>query len=171
EGLPARPGADDGARLRQRGARQPAQHCDDAAQDVRGAQLCAARRARSRAALAGYVSRAGCFIEPSAAAYLIGMVGTELRRLSSEADKLVNYVGGKGRIGRAEIDELVRYSREHSNFELTDAIIAGNRKRALELLDHILANPPENPQTLAVMLVGAIASNYRKMLAAKELMR
>ncbi|HZS07568.1 MAG TPA: DNA polymerase III subunit delta [Blastocatellia bacterium] len=121
--------------------------------------------------LADYVSRAGCFIEPSAAAYLIGMVGTELRRLSSEADKLVNYVGGKGRIGRAEIDELVRYSREHSNFELTDAIIDGNRKRALELLDHILANPPENPQTLAVMLVGAIASNYRKMLAAKELMR
>ncbi len=121
--------------------------------------------------LAEYVSRARCFIEPSAAAYLIGMVGTELRLLTSEADKLINYIGGKGRIGREEIDELVRYSREHSNFELTDAIIEGNRKRALELLDHIFANPAEPPQTLAVMLVGAIAGNYRKMLLAKVLMQ
>src|ERR1051326_3912916 len=48
---------------------------------------------------ADYVSRAGCFIEPAAAAYLIGMVGTDLRRLTSELDKAIAYVGGKGRIG------------------------------------------------------------------------
>jgi DNA polymerase-3 subunit delta len=121
--------------------------------------------------LTDYVSRAGCFIEQSAAAYLIGMVGTDLRRLASEADKLVNYIGGQGRIGREEIDELVRYTREHSNFELTDAIIDGNRKRALELLEHIYASASENPQTQSLMILGAIASQYRKLMMAKELIR
>jgi len=121
--------------------------------------------------VADYFSRAGCFIEQSAAGYLVGMVGTELRRLAAEADKLIAYVGGKGRITREEIEALVRYSREHSNFELTDAILDGDRKRALTLLDHIFANPSEPPQTLGPLILGAIASNYRKMLAAKELIR
>jgi DNA polymerase-3 subunit delta len=119
----------------------------------------------------GYVARAGCFIEQSAAAYLVGMVGVDLQRLVAELDKLIAYMGGKGRISKTEIDELVRYSREHSNFELTDAIIDGERRRALTLLDHIFANPAEPPQSLAIMILGAIASNYRRMLAAKELMR
>src|SRR5262249_61381141 len=76
-----------------------------------------------------YVSRAGCFIEPQAAAYVVGMVGVELMRLSTELDKLINYVGEKGRIGNPEIDELVLNSRKHSNFELTDAILEGDRRR------------------------------------------
>jgi DNA polymerase-3 subunit delta len=118
-----------------------------------------------------YVSRSSCFIEPQAAAYLVGMAGVDLQLLSSELDKLINYVGAKGRIGREEIDELVRNSREHSNFELTDAILDGDRRRALNLLDRIYANSSESPQSLSLMILGAIASQYRKLLAAKELMR
>jgi DNA polymerase III subunit delta len=117
-----------------------------------------------------YVARDGRFIEPQAAAYLVGMVGVDLTRLSAELDKLVNYVGEKGRIGKPEIDELVLNSREHSNFELTDAILDGDRRRALNLLDRIYANASERPETLSLMILGAIASNYRKTLAAKELM-
>ncbi|MCI0338718.1 MAG: DNA polymerase III subunit delta [Acidobacteria bacterium] len=117
-----------------------------------------------------YVMRAGYSIDPASAAYLVGMAGVDLMRLSTELDKLMAYVEENGRITRTEIDQLVRYSREHSNFELTDAILDGDRRRALTLLDHIFANPPEPPQTLALLILGAIASNYRKMLAAKELM-
>ncbi len=117
-----------------------------------------------------YVARAGAFIEPQAAAYLVGMVGVDLTRLSTELDKLINYVGEKGRIGKPEIDSLVLNSRERSNFELTDAILDGDRRRALNLLDRIYANASERPETLSLMILGAIASNYRKMLAAKELM-
>lgn len=118
-----------------------------------------------------YVTRAGCFIEPQSAAYLIGMIGVDLMRLSTELDKLISYAGEKGRIGTPEIDALVRNSREHSNFELTDAILDGDRRRALKLLDRIYANGSERPETLSLLILGAIASNYRKMLAAKELMR
>lgn len=47
----------------------------------------------------------------------------------------------------------------------------GDRKRSLKLLDHIFANPAEPPQTLALLILGAIASNFRRMLLVKELMR
>jgi DNA polymerase III subunit delta len=118
-----------------------------------------------------YVARSGRLIEPQAASYLVGTVGVDLMRLSTELDKLINYAGEKGRIGKPEIDELVLNSREHSNFELTDAILDGDRRRALTLLDRIYANASERPETLSLMFLGAIGSNYRKMLAAKDLMR
>jgi len=120
--------------------------------------------------VADYLSRAGSRIDLAEANYLVGMVGTDLGRLANEADKLVSYVGGKGPIERADIDNVVRYSREHSNFDLTDAIVDSDRQRALRLLDHIFRDLPEPPQTLAVMILGAIGSAYRRMLAAKELM-
>lgn len=118
-----------------------------------------------------YVSRSGAMIDPAAAAYLVGTVGTDLRRLSSEADKLIAYLGGRGRITRREIEEVVRHSREHSNFELTDAIAEGDRRKALIVLDRIFSNPAEAPATLAIMIVGAIGATYRRMLASKDLMR
>lgn len=120
-----------------------------------------------------YVSQAGAYIDPSAAAYLVGMVGADLQRLTNELDKLLTYIGnkdGKGRITQTDIDELVQYAHEHSNFELTDALLEGNRKSAIELLDRIFETSGEAPQSLSLMLLGAIASNYRRMLAAKELM-
>jgi len=118
-----------------------------------------------------YVTRAGCLMDVSAAAYLVGMAGADLMRLTTEADKLIAYVGAKGRITQDEIDELVRHSREHSNFELTDAIVEGDRVKALKLLHRIFENASESPQSLSLMILGAIASNYRKMLGAKELMK
>jgi DNA polymerase III subunit delta len=123
--------------------------------------------------VADYVARAGAYIDPSAASYLVGLVGTDLRRLANELDKLINYLGGgegRARITQAEIDELVQYSHERSNFELTDALLDGNRRRALQLLDQIFETSDERPETLSLMLLGAVASNYRRMLLAKELM-
>ncbi len=118
-----------------------------------------------------YVTRSGGAIDTASAAYLIGMIGVDLMRLSMELDKLLAYVGEKGRITQDEIDLLVRHSREHSNFDLTDAIVDGDRKKALNLLHRIFDNASENPQSLSLMILGAIASNYRRMLGAKELMK
>jgi DNA polymerase III subunit delta len=118
-----------------------------------------------------YARRAGSSLDRATAAYLVGMAGADLMRLVNELDKLMAYVGYERSITRTDIDELVRYSREHSNFELSDAILDGDRKRAVQLLDHIFANPAEPPQTLSLLILGAIASTYRRMLLAKELMR
>jgi DNA polymerase-3 subunit delta len=118
-----------------------------------------------------YVAQAGSMIDPATASYLVGTIGVELSRLATELDKLPAYSGEHGEITKAEIDNLVRYSREHSNFELTDAILDGNRSRALALLDRIYSNSSESPSSVPLLMLGAIASNYRKMLAVKELMQ
>ena len=52
-----------------------------------------------------------------------------------------------------------------SNFELTDDLITGNRQRALETLRRLLDDGTE-----PVLLIGLIASNYHRLLLAKELM-
>ena len=117
-----------------------------------------------------YVARAGASIDSATAAFLVGMVGTELQQLSTELDKLITYVGEHGRIARQDVETLVRYSREHSNFELTDALLEGNRKRALTLLEHIFENISDK-QGLALMILGAIARSYRNLLICKELMQ
>jgi DNA polymerase III subunit delta len=118
-----------------------------------------------------YARNNGCVMDVSDATYLIGTVGVELQRLTSELDKLICFVGGKGRISKTEIEELVVHTREHSNFELTDAILDGKRERALRLLGHIFDNPPEPQQTLAILMLGAIARSFRNLLLSKELMR
>ena len=116
-----------------------------------------------------YVTRGGGSIDSATAAFLVGMVGTELQQLATELDKLITYVGAGRRITRQEVELLVRYSREHSNFELTDALLEGHRKRALTLLEHIFENISDK-QGLSLMILGAIARSYRNLLIAKELM-
>ncbi len=118
-----------------------------------------------------YVQTNGAAIDASGAAYLVGMVGTDLQRLTTELDKLIAYVQGKGRITPAEIDELVRHSREHSNFELSNAVLDNQRESALRLLSHLFDNPAEPPQTLAIMLVGLLAKTFRNHLIAKDMMK
>lgn len=124
-----------------------------------------------------YAARAGCDLDVSTASGLVTTVGVNLTRLVGELEKLINYVrdpsaraGTPTRITRAEIDLLVRYTHEHSNFELTDAIIAGERKRALQLLDRLYTNADESAQSLSLMIVGAIAVNYRRLIIAREMM-
>ena len=68
-------------------------------------------------------------------------------------------------INRRAIEELVPRAREHTNWELWDAVLSRDRKRALRLAQRLLDDGAE-----PVMLVGMLASLYRKMLSAKELM-
>ncbi len=111
-----------------------------------------------------YLKQRGCSIEPAALGHLIGLVGTRLTRLVNELEKLAAYASG-GPINTSAIEQLVSRAREHTNWELSDAVLARDRKRAMRLAQRLLADGSE-----PVMLVGMLASLYRKMLAAKELM-
>jgi DNA polymerase-3 subunit delta len=63
------------------------------------------------------------------------------------------------------VDALVGRSRELSNFELTDRLIARDRRRALETLSKLLDDGAE-----PVMLIGLLASSYHRLALAKDLM-
>ena len=97
--------------------------------------------------------------------HLIALVGTSVRQLAAELDKLSVAALPGGRVTLELIDALVARSRELSNFELTDHLVARDRKRALQTLRRLLDDGAE-----PVMLVGLLASNYRRLALAKELM-
>jgi DNA polymerase III subunit delta len=111
-----------------------------------------------------YLKRRDCRIEPGALGHLIGLLGTKMSRLACELDKLAAYAGG-GFVNNDVVDQLVPRVREHSSFELWDAILDRDRKRALRLTERLL-----NDGTEPLMIVGALAGLYRRFLAAKELM-
>ena len=96
---------------------------------------------------------------------IVALVGSDVRTLSNELDKLGCAALSSGRITIKMIDELTGRSRELSNFELTDHLIARNRKSAMQTLHRLLDDGVE-----PVMLIGLIASNYHRLALAKDLM-
>ncbi|HEX8129366.1 MAG TPA: DNA polymerase III subunit delta [Pyrinomonadaceae bacterium] len=96
---------------------------------------------------------------------IIALVGTSVRRLVNELDKLATAALPGGHVSMDLVDALVGRSREMSNFELTDHLIAKDRKGALRTLRRLLDDEAE-----PVMLLGLIASNYHRLALAKELM-
>jgi len=97
---------------------------------------------------------------------LIRLVGTDVQTLFNELEKLASAAASSGdRITLDLVDELIGRSRELSNFELADHLMAGNRKRALETLHRLLEDGAE-----PVMLVGLIAGNYHRLALGKHLL-
>lgn len=96
---------------------------------------------------------------------IISLVGSDVQTLSNELDKLASAAATTGRITPDFVDELIGRSRELSNFELGDHLLAGNRKKALETLHRLLEDGAE-----PVMLVGLIAGNYHRLALGKHLL-
>ena len=96
---------------------------------------------------------------------IIRLVGTDVQTLFNELDKLASAAADTGRITLELVDDLIGRSRELSNFELGDHLLAGNRKRALETLHRLLEDGAE-----PVMLVGLIAGNYHRLALGKHLL-
>lgn len=110
-----------------------------------------------------FLRRRGCRIEPMALDHLIALLGTGVARLVSELEKLAAYAEG-GFVNDSAIQELVPRVREHTGFELWDAVMDRDRKRAMRYIKRMLDDRAE-----PVMLVGSLAGLYRRLLVAKEL--
>lgn len=98
--------------------------------------------------------------------HLVGLVGDNVRRLTNEIEKLAVAALPDHLITFELVESLVPDSRELSNFDLTDSLIAKNKTRALQILKKILDDGAE-----PLMLLGLIASNFRRLFMSKELMR
>jgi len=97
---------------------------------------------------------------------IVRLVGTNLQTLSSELDKLAAAALETRQITMELVDQLIDRSRELSNFDLGDQLVAGDRRRALETLHRLLED-----DVPAVMLLGLIASNYHRLALGKELLK
>jgi DNA polymerase III subunit delta len=96
---------------------------------------------------------------------LVRLIGTDVQTLFTELDKLASAALETKRITLELVDDLIGRSRELSNWELGDHLVAGNRKRALETLHRLLEDGAE-----PVMLVGLIAGNYHRLALGKQLL-
>lgn len=97
---------------------------------------------------------------------IVRLGGTDLQTLNSELEKLSAAALETHTITMQMVDDLIGHSRELSNFELGDQLIAGDRRRALLTLHHLIED-----NVAPVMLIGLIASNYHRLALAKELMK
>ena len=96
---------------------------------------------------------------------IIALAGPGTRRLSNELKKLATAAVETKEITPEVVDALVGRSRELSNFELTDQLLARDARKALRTLRTILEDGAE-----PLMLLGLVASHYHRLLLAKELM-
>lgn len=112
------------------------------------------------------VSAGGHAIERDAVVYLVELVGHSITALEHELDKAMLYVGPGGRIDTRVLEGLTGRSREHSVFELTDALVKRRAGAAVRVLNRLL-DDGEHPLRLLPM----VAWITRQLVIAHDLSR
>ncbi|HET7090077.1 MAG TPA: DNA polymerase III subunit delta [Anaerolineae bacterium] len=103
-------------------------------------------------------------IDRKAASKLAQVIGSDLRRLDSEIQKLITYVNAARPIGEDDVARLVSPSIEANIFDLVDALGRRDGRRAMGEL-HRLLDLGENSLGLLAM----ITRQFRLLIQIKEL--
>jgi DNA polymerase III subunit delta len=109
----------------------------------------------------------GIRIDPDAARELVDALGADMMLVSSELEKLLLYATGRGRITLGDVETMVLAAKQRSLYELTDAISARDRVRALALL-HGLLNSSDAGEDAAIGHLYMLARTFRQMLVILE---
>ena len=124
---------------------------------------------------------AGNRLEPDAARELADALGADMMLVASELEKLLLYasgragvptdrsssVGGSSRITLGDVETMVLSAKQRTLYELTDAISARDRVRALALL-HGLLNSSDAGEDSAIGHLYMLAKTFRQMLVILE---
>ncbi len=105
--------------------------------------------------------------DPDAARELVDSLGSDMMLIASEFEKLLLYVEGKDRVGLGDVETMVLAAKQRSLYELTDAISAKDRPRALALL-HGLLNASDGGEDAAIGHLYMLARTFRQMLIISE---
>ncbi len=80
----------------------------------------------------------GFSIDSDGSAMLAEFVGTDLREVQNELEKLYSYAGGRKTLTTGDIQAVSGMTRELSLYELHHAMGARNAKKTMEILDRLL---------------------------------
>ena len=97
---------------------------------------------------------------------LVDALGGDMMMISNELEKLILYVGEKKRITLGDVETMVLAAKQRSLYELTDAISAKDRVRALEVLDAILSTGDGDEAAIGHLYM--LAKTFRQMLVILE---
>ena len=106
-------------------------------------------------------------VDADAARELVDALGADMMMVSSELEKLLLYASGRGRITLGDVETMVLGAKQRSLYELTDAISAKDRARALALL-HGLLNSSDAGEDAAIGHLYMLARTFRQMLVILE---
>jgi DNA polymerase-3 subunit delta len=110
---------------------------------------------------------ADTIVDSDAARELADALGADMLCIRSELEKLLLYTLGRGRITLGDVETMVLGAKQRSLYELTDAISARNRARALALL-HGLLNSSDGAEDSAIGHLYMLARTFRQMLVILE---
>ncbi len=109
------------------------------------------------------LTRVGKAISPAALDRMYARSGKELRRLHSELDKLIGYMGARSEISVEDVESVFSDFHEASLFDLNNAIRTGDLAKCLPALHENLRMVDHPLQTL-----GIIAGEIRRLMMARE---
>jgi DNA polymerase-3 subunit delta len=109
----------------------------------------------------------GVRMDPDAARELVDALGADMMMIASEMEKLLLYTLGRGRITLGDVETMVLGAKQRSLYELTEAISARDRARALALLQGLL-NSSDAGEDAAIGHLYMLARTFRQMLVILE---
>lgn len=103
-------------------------------------------------------------VRSEVASYIVENIGTELYPLYRELEKLQTYVKRERSIKLEDVDLLILGSEQFGPFDLDDAMLARNYRKAVRVTEAMIEEGVEPLQIL-----GKLASLWRKLFASKQL--
>lgn len=97
-------------------------------------------------------------------AYMVRNSGENIELLSADTEKLIAYLGGKGKVTVEDIDAICSKVSEVKVFDMVNAMISGNSEHALEIYRNLL-NLNESP----FMILSLISRQFRIILKSKSM--
>src|SRR6201996_7335004 len=109
----------------------------------------------------------GMKFDPDAARDLADALGADMMLISSELEKLMLYAFDRKRITLGDVETMVLAAKQRSLYELTAAISARDKARALALL-HGLLNASDGGEDSAIGHLYLLARTFRQMIVILE---
>jgi DNA polymerase-3 subunit delta len=113
----------------------------------------------------GRMRQAGKTADPPVQEMIVQRAPSDLRSFSQELEKLFLYVGERSALRAQDVEIVISYEGEGWVFDLTRAISERNPQAAFSQLARLISRG-EHP----LKLLGAMASEARRLLAARELL-
>jgi len=105
--------------------------------------------------------------DQDAARELADALGADMMLIASELEKLMLYAFDRKRITLGDVETMVLAAKQRSLYELTDAISARDKPRALALL-HGLLNASDGGEDSAIGHLYMLARTFRQMIVILE---
>lgn len=101
--------------------------------------------------LKDYLAQNGLTVRPETLELMVSFVGTDLKRISFEADKLIVNLPKGSEVGPSEVEKYIGISKEYNYFEFQKAIASKDVAKAQKIAFHFSRNVKQNPLPMALI--------------------